>query len=155
MKKICLRILAVLAVLIAVLLIASSFFIDEPLRRYAQQRMNDYLPGFSVHIRKLTTHPLSLSIQLDDVVILQADHPEPPVLAVRRLHGGLRWTALLTARLAADAGIERPRVYLDLERLRPVLERVKKAPAAKVPWRKKLEASPRPRSASSGSATAK
>src|ERR1039458_3411328 len=73
------------ALALAVLLFAASFFVDEPLRRSIERRMNDRLEGYDVRLPKLHVRVFSLSIAIDGLIVRQKAHPEPPVLRIERL----------------------------------------------------------------------
>jgi hypothetical protein len=133
MKKTLVIIAAILTSVIIGLIIL-PFLVDEPLRRYAERRLSSALPGFTVQIGKLATHPLALSCDLDDLVISQKDHPDPPVVVLPRLHAGLRWPALLTARVVAEVRVDGLKATLTMKNLRPALERMKQAPPSQVAW---------------------
>ncbi|MEP7153444.1 MAG: DUF748 domain-containing protein [Nitrospira sp.] len=90
-----------------VIVIAASF-LDEPLRAYAERTVNQRLPAYTVHIGGLNLHPLTLSLDLDDVIVRQKDHPEPPIAAVPTIRGSLQWSALLRGRLVTDEWIDHP-----------------------------------------------
>ena len=62
--------------LIVLLLLASAvalFFIDEPLRRYTEAKMNASLKGYAVTIGKLHFSPINFSMDLRNTMIVQ--HP--------------------------------------------------------------------------------
>jgi hypothetical protein len=98
--------------------VAASFFIDEPLRRYVERRMNAQLQGYTVRIGALDVHPWGFAVDLKDVVIVQNGHPEPPVVRVPALSASVQWRALLSGRVVADVQVERPAVHLNLTQLR-------------------------------------
>ncbi|MBK9372499.1 MAG: DUF748 domain-containing protein [Holophagales bacterium] len=103
---------------LVLLVLAASFFVDEPLRRSIERRMNDRLPGYDVRLPKLRVHVFSFSIALEGLTVRQKAHPEPPVLHIERLTTSIHWRALLSARLVADVLLVRPRVDMDLVQLR-------------------------------------
>ena len=104
--------------LLAVLAITVSFFIDEPLRRYVERQMNAHLQGYSVRIGGLDVHPLSFSVDLEDVAIVQEAYPDPLIVRVPELSASVQWRALLSGRVVADVEVERPAVHLNLAQLR-------------------------------------
>jgi hypothetical protein len=106
----------VVGLIIAV--IALGYFIDEPLRRYTEQKLNSNLKGYTVRLGKLDLHPLRFSVDLSDVAIMQDANPEPPIVHVPRLHASLHWRALLSARLVSDVLVERPHVHINLKQIR-------------------------------------
>jgi hypothetical protein len=100
--------------LLAVAAVVVSFFLAEPLRRYAEQQMNARLQGYTVRIGALDFHPFGLSMDVRDVVIVQQTHPDPPVLRLPKLIASVQGRALLSAHVVADVRAERPAIYLNL-----------------------------------------
>ena len=52
---------------ILLLVIVSAFLIDEPVRRYIEHQVNRQLHVYSLRVGKLDLHPLTLSLDLEDV----------------------------------------------------------------------------------------
>ncbi|MCC2642227.1 MAG: uncharacterized protein K0S45_2640 [Nitrospira sp.] len=96
--------------LLLIIVIALSF-IDEPLRAYAEREVNQRLPAYTVHIGGLDLHPLTLSLDLEDVVVRQKDQPDPPIAAVPKIRGSIQWSALLSGRLVTDEWIDHPVIH--------------------------------------------
>ena len=103
---------------LTLLIVVASFFIDEPLRRNIERRMNERLEGYEVRLPKLHFRLFSLSMTLEGLVVKQKAHPEPPVLLIDRLTTSVHWRALFSGHLVGDVLLERPRVDLDLVQLR-------------------------------------
>jgi hypothetical protein len=95
-----------------------SFFIDEPLRRLVVRQMNQQLKGYTADIRKLSFHPVGLSLTLYDLKFLQQAHPDPPVFHAPKLDASVEWKALLRGRLVADFALTQPAIYVNLQQLR-------------------------------------
>ena len=103
--------------LVALVGLASAvalFFIDEPLRRYTEAKMNARLQGYTATIGALHFSPINFSLDLRDTVIVQHAHPDPPVANIGRLYASVHWRALLSGRVVGDILIDRPVVVLDL-----------------------------------------
>jgi hypothetical protein len=127
----------VVALSLILLVFVASFFVDEPLRRSIERRMNDRLHGYVVRLPKLRVRVFSLSIVLEGLTVRQKAHPEPPVLHIERLTASVHWRALLSARLVADVRLERPRVDMNLVQLR---EEVKEGvPVNERGWQEALQ----------------
>jgi hypothetical protein len=110
-----------IAIPIAILVIlagAIAFLIDEPLRRYTEAKMNQALKGYTARIGKLDFHPLGFSLDLNDVVITQEAHPDPPVLRLEQLSASVHWRALFSGRVVGDVELEKPAVYVNLPQAR-------------------------------------
>ena len=83
-------------------------FIDEPLRRYAERAFNRHVDGYTLAIETLHFHPIGLSVDFENVRLVQGEHPDPPVATIQRWHAGIHWRALLHGSLVSDHRIERP-----------------------------------------------
>jgi hypothetical protein len=103
---------------LAALAVVASFFIDEPLRRVVVRKMNQALKGYRADIRKLSFHPIGLSLTLYDLRFVQEAHPDPPVFHAPRLDASVEWKALLRGRLVADFALAQPAVHANLQQLR-------------------------------------
>jgi Domain of Unknown Function (DUF748) len=132
-----LQIFGIIAALI-VLLIIASYFIDEPLRRSMEKRMNERLTGYTARIQELDFNLLGFSITLHNVAIRQDAHPQPPVALIPRLRASVQWTELITFHLVADFQIDQPQVYLNLAQLRK--ENRDEVPVHKKGWQQAAEA---------------
>jgi Domain of Unknown Function (DUF748) len=104
--------LGIVAALV-VLAIAVSFFLDEPMRRQVESRMNARMKGYTARIGKLDFHPVGFSIDFYDVVFLQNAHPDPPMMRFKRLRASVQWEALLHGRVVADFLLDEPILYMD------------------------------------------
>jgi hypothetical protein len=123
---------------VVVAAVAASFFIDEPLRRYVERRMNAQLQGYTVRIGALDLHPWGFAVDLKDVVIVQDGHPDPPVVRVPELSASVQWRALLSGTVVADVQVARPAVHLNLTQLRH--EARDEVPVKERGWQEALQA---------------
>ena len=89
--------------LLVVLAIVAAFFIDEPLRRRTEAKINASLKGYTVRIGKLDFHPIGFSLDLENLVITQDANPEPPVAEIPNLTASVNWRALLSGHVVADS----------------------------------------------------
>jgi hypothetical protein len=108
----------VVVLLVGVASALSLFFADEPLRRYTEARMNAHLKGYTVTIGRLHFNPIAFSLDLRDAIVVQNEHPEPPVANIERLHASVHWGALLAGRIVGDVHVAHPVVVLNLEQAR-------------------------------------
>lgn len=98
----------IVVAVIVLLLIGIFSFLDEPLRRYAERRANQALDGYTLTIGSLDFHPIGLSVELGDVVLVQAKHPDQPVVKIGRWNANIHWRKLLSGNVVSDHQIERP-----------------------------------------------
>jgi hypothetical protein len=113
---------ATLVVLLVVAVVVALFFIDEPLRRYTEAKMNASLEGYTVHIGKLHFGPTNFSMDLRNVVIAQNEHPDPPVANFERIYASVHWKALLHGRVVGDILLDHPVVVLNLTQARSEID---------------------------------
>jgi hypothetical protein len=132
------RWVAGVAVAIALLLVITAFFLDEPLRRIVERQMNERLKGYTATVGKLNFHPIGFAIDLFDIVLVQNAHPDPPVMRIERLSASVQWSAIVRARLVGDFALVRPTLYIN----RGHLEAEKKddVPVGEHGWQDALQA---------------
>ncbi len=133
------RTLQVLAVIVGLVLlvIIASFFVDEPLRKHIEKRMNEKLTGYTARIRELDFNLFALSITLRDLSIVQDAHPSPPIALIPRLRASVQWSELLTLNLVADFKLDQPQIYVN--RIQLQKENRDEIPVQKRGWQEAAE----------------
>lgn len=121
-----------------VAIIAVSFFVDEPLRRNIEAKMNRHLAGYSVRVPAARFQLFGFAVTLRDLEIRQKSNPEPAVLRVPRLRASVQWKELIFFRLVADFVFEKPNVYMNLPQLR--VEMRKTVPLKQRGWQQAFQA---------------
>lgn len=114
------RIWILVALSVAALAAAVSLldaWLDKPLRAWAEKAMNAQLEGYTVELGGLDIHPWRLTLELDDLSVVQDAHPETPVATVEALRFSISWRALVHLRLLGVLDIDRPRLRIDLPQL--------------------------------------
>jgi hypothetical protein len=79
------------AAVIGLAAVVALFFANEPLRRYTEAKMNAHLKGYTVRIGTLHFDPINFSLDLRDTIIVQNEHPDPPVANIERLYASIHW----------------------------------------------------------------
>lgn len=110
-------VLGILAAIVLVLYVA-SLFIDEPLRRMTEKKINRDLKGYSVRLPELHLQLISLSITLKGLTIQQQAHPDPPVAYFPYLKASIHWRQILSGKLVAEFLIDKPKLHINLQQLR-------------------------------------
>lgn len=130
----------VVGVLIALVLVVfiASFFIDEPLRRTTEKRMNQSLKGYSVRLPKLHFSLIGLSITLKGLTISQQAHPQPPVAEFPYLRASVQWREIFSGKLVGDMRLDGPKIHVNLKQLRT--EAASKVPMKQKGWQQAFEA---------------
>lgn len=126
--------------LLVVMIVIVATVIDEPLRQYAEARANDLLPDYRITIGALDLHPLTLSVDLHDVVVRQAIHPEPPLAAMPHVTADARLVPLFSGKVAADLRIDTPVFSATRQQIEGVLRRANKEDVKEeaVAWQDRL-----------------
>jgi hypothetical protein len=105
----------ILAGVLGVVVVAVAItlaYIDEPLRRQMEARVNAQLKGYTVTIGELDLQPLGLALELERVTMVQNEHPKPPVAYLPRWRTSVQWRALLSGALVADVEFDGPELYV-------------------------------------------
>ncbi|PWB65762.1 MAG: hypothetical protein C3F14_05035, partial [Deltaproteobacteria bacterium] len=126
-----------LAALLLVLFIG-SYFLDEPLRRTMERRINAPLKGYSVRLPGLHFQPIGLSLTLKGMTVFQQANPDPPIARFPVLHFGIHWTEILRGKVVGEVELERPEVRIDLRQYRT--EAASAVPIKERGWQQAIEA---------------
>ncbi len=110
----------ILAMLAGVLLVALVFvdaLLAGPMRAWAERTMNANLNGYTVRIARVRPHLWRLAFDLDNLVLVQNTHPEPPVADFGALEFSLVWSELLRFKVAGTLTIQRPALHINLDQI--------------------------------------
>lgn len=79
--------------------------------------MNAKLKGYQIHIGRARPHLWRLGFEVDELVLVQSAHPEPPVADLGALDFSLAWWELARLRVAGDLTIRRPALHINLTQI--------------------------------------
>jgi hypothetical protein len=127
----------IVVTLLLVLFIA-SYFLDEPLRRSMETRLNSKLKGYSVRLPKLHFQLVGFSLTLKGLTVFQQAYPEPPIAYFPVLHASVNWHEILSGRLVAEFSLDRPEVHVNLKQLSH--EAASAVPLKEQGWQQAVEA---------------
>jgi uncharacterized protein involved in outer membrane biogenesis len=105
-------------IVLALVLFIASFFLDAPLRRVMEKKLNRDLKGYSVRLPGLHVQLIGLSLTLKGLSVLQQAHPDPPVASFPVLEASIHWSAILSGRLVAEMVLDQPKLNINLLQLR-------------------------------------
>jgi hypothetical protein len=103
---------------LALILFIASFFIDEPLRRTMEKKVNRDLKGYTVRIPKLHLQLIGLSLTLRDLSVFQNAYPNPPIAFFPYLRASVHWREILSGKLVAEFRLDDPRLNINLPQLK-------------------------------------
>ncbi len=130
--------LAIPVAVLAVLVVGLDHFLDEPLRRQMERRLNAALQGYTVTLRGLDFHIVGGSLDLLDLVLVQDRNPDPPVVSIPKLTASIQWRELIRGSVVADFLIDRPTLHINRRQLQSEAE--DPVPVEKRGWQEALEA---------------
>jgi hypothetical protein len=122
---------------IAVVFYIASFFLDEPLRRTTERKVNRDLKGYQVKIPVLHVQLIGLSLTLKGLTIIQEAHPNPPVAYFPYLKASIHWREILSGKLVAEFDLRQPNLHINLPQLEH--ETANKTPVKKRGWQQAVE----------------
>ena len=115
-----------IGIALVTLMVLASAIADEPVRKYIEDKANASLNVYILRIGKLDLHPLTLSLDLENVTLVQKRHPDPPMVQIPKWHAGVHLAGLLTGNLVSDhrldgpsADLTRPQAKTELNEARP------------------------------------
>jgi uncharacterized protein DUF748 len=123
---------------LVVLAFVAARFVDEPLRRTVENNVNHRLVGYTARIGRLHFHPIGFSLDLEDVILIQDAHPDPPIARFPRIDASVQWRELLRAHVVANFSFDHPTLFVDRTHLRKEAE--SDVPVNKRGWQEALEA---------------
>jgi hypothetical protein len=103
---------------LALALFIASFFLDEPLRRTMERKINRDLKGYSVQLPGLHVQLIGLSLTLNGLSVRQQAHPTPPIAQFPVLKASIHWRQILSGRLVAELALDQPKLNINLLQLR-------------------------------------
>jgi hypothetical protein len=125
-------------VVLALVLISASLFLDEPLRASMEKRMNSSLKGYSVRLPGLHVQLIGLSLTLKGLTVMQQAHPDTPVVTFPVLKASIHWREVLSGKLVAEFVLDRPGININLQQLRS--EAASTVPLKERGWQQAVEA---------------
>jgi Domain of Unknown Function (DUF748) len=115
----------------------AAFLLDEPMRRSMEERLNARLKGYEVTLGRLDFHPFGFSLDLEDLVVRQKSHPDPPVASIPRISASVEWSQLIRARVVGEIEIDRPTIHLNVKQARQEIQ--DPVPVGDRGWREALQ----------------
>lgn len=123
---------------LALLLYIAPFFLDEPLRRITEKKINQNLKGYAVRLPELHVQWINLSVTMKGLALLQLAHPEPPVGYFPIIKTTIHWREILWGRLVAESTLEQPKININLLQLRNEVDSA--VPLQERGWQQALKA---------------
>ena len=110
-------VLAVVVLVMALAVLCADALLARPIRTWAERTINANLKGCTVRIAQAHPHIWKLGLDLDNVVLPQNRHPDPPVADIGALAFTLQWSRLVRFKLAGDLTLRHPALHVNLAQI--------------------------------------
>ncbi|MDD4933874.1 MAG: DUF748 domain-containing protein [Methylacidiphilaceae bacterium] len=128
---------AIVAAPLLLVTVLSHFISSETLRAFLERQMNSHLKEYTIRIARAYFHPLSFSLDVDDLLLMQNSHPFPPVAHLKRIHASVHWYELWRGKLVANFRLDHPAIHIDRNNIDE--ERRSKVPFGKKGWQDAIQ----------------
>jgi hypothetical protein len=130
-------VIGTLAVLVIAVFVA-SYFLDPIVRSRVENTMNQKLVGYHTRLGHAHVQLLSATLILNDLVVKQDAHPNPPVADFPQVTFDLQWRELVLGKVVGQVLLNHPHVHINLIQLRA--EKANPVPLSKEGWQDAVEA---------------
>ena len=127
--------LAVTAVVILVLATAGLILVNHQLSGLIERQLNAQVEGYRFTIGQATLSPM-LSLEIQRLTMIQADHPDPPVAEIPRWILSIQWRHIFSGMLVSDYLVSHPILHITLPQATQELQG--EVPIQEKGWREAL-----------------
>ena len=130
-------ILGVIVGIVVIIVALSLLMCGEKTRTYVEHQMNSRLKGYTVHVGKACFSPITFSLRLSNVTLIQNANPDLPVARIAGLNAHLHWGDLLRGHVVGELSIDSPKVFINLAHFRT--EEKSKVPLKNKGWQEAVQ----------------
>src|SRR5262245_5922236 len=123
---------ALTALLMFLLALAGLMIVSRQLPTLIERKLNAQVEGYRFTIGQATLSP-SLSLEIQRLIMVQVDHPDPPVAMIPRWVLSIQWSQIFSGVLVSDYLVSRPVLHITLPQARQELE--EEVPIHEKGWR--------------------
>lgn len=98
------------AIVFVPVMVLAAAIADESERKYLEDKANASLHVHTLRIGKLDLHPLALSLDLENVTLIQNRHPDPPMAYIPKWRTDVQLGGLWTGNVVSAHRIDGPSV---------------------------------------------
>jgi hypothetical protein len=113
--------LALTALVIVLLAVAGLIVVNRQLPTLIERQLNAHVEGYRFTVGQATLSP-SLSLEIQQLTMIQADHPDPPVAVVPLWVLSIQWSQILSGVLVSDYLVSRPTLHITLPQAKQELQ---------------------------------
>jgi len=110
------RLLTWVALSVGILLllaIGGLLLVNHELRALIERELNAHVKGYQFTVGQATLSPI-LSLEIQQLTVIQTEHPDPPVAEIPRWRLSIQWRQILSGAVVSDSFISRPTLHITL-----------------------------------------
>ena len=122
--------------IVVLLLVATLafWFAQDHLRAFIERQLNTHVQGYHFTLGKAHLYP-NLSLDLENLLMIQTEHPDPPVADIPKWHFSIQWRHIFSGVVVSDYLIERPTLHITLPQAQKEVKDMDKVPIHEKGWR--------------------
>lgn len=105
-------------VVLVLVLYGASFFLDEPLRRITEKKINTNLKGYTGRLAGAHFQFIGLTLTFKGLTLFQQAHPDTPAIHFPVVTTTIHWREILFGKLVAEVELDKPALHINLLQLR-------------------------------------
>ena len=105
--------LALTALVILLLAMGGLMVVNRQLPALIERQLNAQVEGYRFTVGQATLSP-SLSLEIQQLTMIQTDHPDPPVAVIPRWVLSIQWSHIFSGVLVSDYLVSRPILHITL-----------------------------------------
>ena len=123
---------ALTALVLLVLAVVGLMVVNRQLPALIERQLNAHVEGYRFTVGEATLSP-SLSLEIQQLTMIQMDHPDPPVAEIPRWVLSIQWSQIFSGVLVSDYLVSRPILHITLPQAQQELQ--EEVPIQEKGWR--------------------
>jgi hypothetical protein len=113
--------LAMTALVLLLLAVVGLIVVNRQLPALIERQLNAQVEGYRFTVGQATLSP-SLSLDIQQLTMIQTDHPDPPVAVIPRWVLSIQWSHIFSGVLVSDYLVSRPILHITLPQAKQELQ---------------------------------
>jgi hypothetical protein len=130
--KLLLKWLPLTAVTLILAAVAGLWIVNRELPAFIERELNAIVEGYHFTVGQATFSPI-LSLEIQQLTMIQIDHPDPPVAEIPLWRLSIQWSQIFSGVLVSDYVISRPTLHITLPQAKQELR--EEVPIHEKGWR--------------------
>ena len=123
---------ALTALVLLLLAVIGLIVVNRQLPAFIERQLNAQVEGYRFTVGQATLSPF-LSLDIQQLTMIQTDHPDPPVAVIPRWVLSIQWSQIFSGVLVSDYLVSRPTLHITLPQAKQELQ--EEVPIQEKGWR--------------------